>query len=52
MLEVIVGHETKTLAESMADEISAVSRNRGSADALEGMRAFVEKRKPMFNQRS
>ena len=24
--------------------------NRGSADAQEGMRAFLEKRKPVFNQ--
>ena len=30
MLDTVVGFETKTLAESMADEVSAVSANRGS----------------------
>ena len=50
MLDVIVGHETKTLDESMADERAAVAANRGSADSMEGMRAFMEKRKPVFNQ--
>ena len=48
MLEVIVGHETKTMEESMADELAAASANRGSANSLEGMRAFMEKRKPVF----
>lgn len=50
MLDVVVGHETKTLSESMADELQAASANRGSADSQEGMRAFMEKRKPVFNQ--
>ena len=50
MLRVIVGHETKTLAESMADEVAAVVAGRGSANSAEGMRAFMEKRKPVFNQ--
>ena len=50
MLEVIVGHETKTLEESMADELAAVAANRGTPDSMEGMRAFMEKRKPLFNQ--
>jgi enoyl-CoA hydratase len=50
MLEVVVGHETKTLAESMADETAAVAANRGTADAQEGILAFMEKRKPVFNQ--
>ena len=50
MLEVIVGFETKTHHESMADEIAAVAANRGTADSAEGMRAFMEKRKPVFNQ--
>ena len=50
MLDVVVGFETKTLAESLADEGAAVAASRGSANALEGMQAFMEKRKPVFNQ--
>ena len=50
MLDVLVGFETKTLAESLADEGAAVTANRGSANSLEGMQAFMEKRKPVFNQ--
>ena len=50
MLEVVVGHETETLDRSMADETAAVAANRGTRDSEEGMRAFVEKRKPVFNQ--
>ncbi|MEM7000863.1 MAG: enoyl-CoA hydratase/isomerase family protein [Pseudomonadota bacterium] len=50
MLETVVGYHTKTVAESIADEVRATQVNRGSADSLEGMRAFMEKRKPVFNQ--
>ena len=50
MLDVVVGFETKTLDESLADEGAAVTANRGSANSLEGMQAFMEKRKPVFNQ--
>ena len=50
MLQVIVGSEDKTLEELLAAERLAVQANRGSADAQEGMRAFLEKRKPVFNQ--
>ena len=50
MLETIVGFETKTQAESMADEKRVVAENRGTPDSQEGMRAFMEKRKPVFNQ--
>ena len=50
MLDVLVGFETKTLAESLADEGAAVTANRGSVNSLEGMQAFMEKRKPVFNQ--
>ena len=50
MLKVVVGHETKTLDVSMADESAAVAANRNTPDAMEGMRAFAEKRKPVFNQ--
>ena len=31
-------------------EQAAVKANRGSPDSAEGMRAFMEKRKPVFNQ--
>jgi enoyl-CoA hydratase/carnithine racemase len=50
MLDVVVGHETKTLDVSMADESAAVAANRDTHDSTEGMRAFMEKRKPVFNQ--
>ena len=50
MLDVVVGHETKTLDESMADETAAVAANRDTHDSTEGMRAFMGKRKPVFNQ--
>lgn len=50
MLDVIVGYETKTLETSMADEMVAAAANRGTPDSMEGMRAFMEKRKPIFDQ--
>ncbi len=50
VFETVVGFESKTLAESIRDEQRAVKSTRGSADAQEGMRAFLEKRKPVFNQ--
>ena len=50
MLATVVGHETKTLNESMADETAAVVANRDTPDSLEGMAAFIEKRHPIFNQ--
>ncbi len=50
MLDTIVGFESKSLAESLLDERAAVHLTRGTADSQEGMRAFMEKRKPVFNQ--
>ncbi len=50
MLEVIVGCESRSLDELLAAERAAIHSNRGTADAQEGMRAFLEKRKPVFNQ--
>ncbi|SVE57105.1 uncharacterized protein METZ01_LOCUS509959 [marine metagenome] len=38
------------MAESLLDERSAVRGTRGTVDAQEGMRAFLEKRDPVFNQ--
>ncbi len=52
VMDCIVGHESKSLQESLADERRAVKMNMGTADAMEGMRAFLEKRKPVFNQAS
>ncbi|MCR9104151.1 MAG: enoyl-CoA hydratase-related protein [Gammaproteobacteria bacterium] len=50
MLDVVVGFETRTLDESMAHEMNAAAANSGTADAAEGMLAFMEKRKPVFNR--
>jgi enoyl-CoA hydratase len=50
VMECIVGHESKSLHESLADERRAVHANMGTPDAMEGMRAFMEKRPPVFNQ--
>ena len=50
VLDTIVGFESKSLAESVLDERAAVQLTRGSPDAAEGMRAFLEKRPPVFNQ--
>lgn len=50
MLQCLVACETKSLAESLRDERAAVHATFGSPDQLEGMRAFMEKRKPIFNR--
>ena len=50
MLDCIVGHESKTLIESLADERRAVHQTMGSTDANEGVKDFLEKREPVFNQ--
>ena len=50
MLRVVIGHETKSMDESMVDEADAVAANRETQDSIEGMRAFMEKRKPVFNK--
>lgn len=50
MLEVVVGFETRTLAESMGNEMKAAAANFGTPDSQEGMMAFMEKRKPVFNK--
>ena len=50
MMNVIIGGEEKPLTSLIAEEQAACSANRGSADSQEGMRAFMEKRKPVFNQ--
>jgi enoyl-CoA hydratase len=50
LLDTIVGFETKTLDESIEDEKRAVAATLGTPDSQEGMAAFLEKRKPVFNQ--
>lgn len=50
MLEVIVGSEDKTLEELLQAERTAVQKTFNTPDHQEGMTAFLEKRKPVFNQ--
>ncbi len=50
MLNVIVGSEDKSLGELLTAERAAVNASRGTADAKEGMMAFMQKRDPIFNQ--
>ena len=50
VLDTIVGFESKSLQQSILDERAAVHLTRGTADSQEGMRAFLEKRTPVFNQ--
>ncbi|MEP1470205.1 MAG: enoyl-CoA hydratase-related protein [Halieaceae bacterium] len=52
VLDTIVGFEAKNLQQSILDERAAVHLTRGTADSQEGMRAFLEKRAPVFNQDS
>lgn len=50
VMEVAVGSEDRPLAELLQAERAAVYRTFGTADQQEGMAAFIEKRKPVFNQ--
>lgn len=50
MLELVIGAETRTLEELIALERKAVHETMGTADAMEGISAFLEKREPVFNQ--
>jgi enoyl-CoA hydratase len=52
MLDVVVGSEDRTLDELIEAERQAVDRCNGSEDANEGIAAFLQKRKPVFNQGS
>jgi enoyl-CoA hydratase/carnithine racemase len=48
VLRAVVGSADKTLEEALAAEREAVLRTMGTKDQAEGMRAFLEKRKPNF----
>lgn len=50
VMSVVVGSEDRPLEELLQAERAAVHATLGSADALEGMMSFLEKRKPVFNQ--
>jgi len=50
MLRCIVGAGDKPLAEGIAEERRAVLATMGTADQREGIQAFLEKRRPRFNQ--
>ncbi len=50
VLRCVVGSGEASLEESLAEERRAVMATMGTPDQQEGMRAFLEKRKPHFNQ--
>lgn len=50
MLRCLVNGETNTLAESLRDERAAVHATFGTPDQVEGITAFLQKRKPVFNR--
>jgi enoyl-CoA hydratase len=50
VMEVAVGSEERTLEALLQAERAAVHKTMGSPDQVEGMMAFLEKRKPVFNQ--
>jgi enoyl-CoA hydratase/carnithine racemase len=50
ILGCLVGSESKTLGESLADERAAIHATNNTPDQQEGFMAFLEKRKPVFNQ--
>jgi enoyl-CoA hydratase len=50
MLGALVGSHDKTLEELLQAERKAVHETLGSTDSQEGMMAFLQKRRPVFNQ--
>ena len=52
MLRCVVGAGEKSLAEGLAEERRAVLATMGTPDQREGIRAFLEKRRPRFNRSS
>ena len=51
VMRCVVGAGEKTLEEGITEERRAVMRTMGTEDQKEGMRAFLEKRKPRFTGR-
>jgi len=51
VLRAVVGAEHLPLEDALRVERDAVRRCSGSADQLEGMSAFLEKRRPVFRGR-
>jgi enoyl-CoA hydratase/carnithine racemase len=50
VMEVVVGSEDRNLGELLEAERDSVMATFGTPDQQEGMLAFLEKRKPIFNQ--
>lgn len=50
VLRCVVSAGERSLAEALAEERRAVMATMGTADQKEGMMAFLEKRRPRFNQ--
>ena len=50
VMRTVVGAQDANLDESVGEERRAVHETLSSADALEGMNAFIEKRKPIFGR--
>lgn len=50
VLDVVVGSADRSLEQLLEAEREAVKNTMGSADIQEGMMAFLEKRKPVFNK--
>ena len=48
VLRCVVSAGERSLAEALAEERRAVIQTMGTKDQQEGMRAFLEKRKPRF----
>tara|TARA_B100001758_G_scaffold241020_1_gene247329 strand:+ start:362 stop:1147 length:786 start_codon:yes stop_codon:yes gene_type:complete len=50
MMKVLVNSSDRSLKELIEEERQAVKDNSGTKDSLEGITAFLEKRKPIFNK--
>jgi len=50
MLRCLVTGDERTLEESLRDERAAFHATLGTSDMVEGLTAFMEKRKPVFNR--